>query len=118
MSEAANQPADRSYKALAVMAEDSHTDYPNVPTTYEKGIKAKCSTTRGYAVLASTPQPIIDQISKAMVKAMKHDVFASYLAGAGLTVEGSVAGTKVWDKQLKAEYKVAASALKELGLIK
>jgi putative tricarboxylic transport membrane protein len=53
-----------------------------------------------------------------MVKAMKHDVFASYLAGAGLTVEGSVAGTKVWDKQLKAEYKVAASALKELGLIK
>ena len=80
--------------------------------------KAKCSTTRGYAVLASTPQPIIDQISKAMVKAMKHDVFASYLAGAGLTVEGSVAGTKVWDKQLKAEYKVAASALKELGLIK
>ena len=34
------------------------------------------------------------------------------------TVESSVAGTKVWDKQLKAEYKVAASALKELGLIK
>ena len=85
---------------------------------YKKGIKAKCSTTRGYAVLASTPQPIIDQISKAMVKAMRHDVFASYLAGAGLTVESSVAGTKIWDKQLKAEYKVAASALKELGLIK
>ena len=118
VSEAANQVADGSFKALAVMAEDRLKDYPNVPTTYEKGIKAKCSTTRGYAVLASTPQPIIDQISKAMVKAMKHDVFASYLAGAGLTVEGSVAGTKVWDKQLKAEYKVAASALKELGLIK
>ena len=93
-------------------------DYPNVPSTFEKGIKAKCSTTRGYAVLASTPQPIIDQISKAMVKAMKHDVFASYLAGAGLTVESSVAGTKIWDKHLKAEYKVAASALKELGLVK
>ena len=118
VSEAANQVADGSFKALAVMAEDRLKDYPNVPTTFEKGIKAKCSTTRGYAVLASTPQPIIDQISKAMVKAMKHDVFASYLAGAGLTVEGSVAGTKVWDKQLKAEYKVAASALKELGLIK
>ena len=68
--------------------------------------------------MASTPQPIIDRISKAMVKAMKHDIFASYLAGAGLTVESSVAGTKVWDKHLKAEYKVAASALKELGLVK
>ena len=118
VSEAANQVADGSFKALAVMAEDRLKDYPNVPSTYEKGIKAKCSTTRGYAVLASTPQPIIDQISKAMVKAMKHDVFASYLAGAGLTVEASVAGTKVWDKHLKAEYKVAASALKELGLVK
>jgi tripartite-type tricarboxylate transporter receptor subunit TctC len=118
VSEAANQVADGSFRALAVMAEDRLKDYPNVPSTFEKGIKAKCSTTRGYAVLASTPQPIIDQISKAMVKAMKHDVFASYLAGAGLTVESSVAGTKVWDKHLKAEYQVAASALKELGLVK
>ncbi|MDC0530710.1 tripartite tricarboxylate transporter substrate binding protein [Alphaproteobacteria bacterium] len=118
VSEAANQVADGSFRALAVMAENRLKDYPNVPSTFEKGIKAKCSTTRGYAVLASTPQPIIDQISKAMVKAMKHDVFASYLAGAGLTVESSVAGTKVWDKHLKAEYKVAASALKELGLVK
>ena len=118
VSEAANQVADGSFKALAVMAENRLKDYPNVPTTFEKGIKAKCSTTRGYAVLASTPQPIIDQISKAMVKAMKHEVFASYLAGAGLTVDSSVAGTKIWDEQLKAEYKVAASALKELGLVK
>jgi tripartite-type tricarboxylate transporter receptor subunit TctC len=118
VSEAANQVADGSFRALAVMAENRLKDYPNVPTTFEKGIKAKCSTTRGYAVLASTPQPIIDQISKAMVKAMKHEVFASYLAGAGLTVDSSVAGTKIWDEQLKEEYKVAASALKELGLVK
>ena len=69
-------------------------------------------------MLASKTQPMIDQISKAMVKEMKHDVFKSYLAGAGLTVETSVAGTKVWDKHLKAEYKVAEAALKELGLVK
>ena len=118
VSEAANQVADGSFRALAVMAENRLGDYPDVPTTFEKGIKAKCSTTRGYAVLASTPKPIVDQISKAMVKAMKHDVFKSYLAGAGLSVETSVAGTEVWDKQLKEEYQVAASALKELGLIK
>ena len=40
------------------------------------------------------------------------------LLEAGLTVDSSVAGTKVWDKQLKEEYLVAASALKELGLVK
>ncbi len=49
---------------------------------------------------------------------MKHKVFANYLASAGLTVEGSVAGTTIWDKHLKEEFKVAQSALKDLGLLK
>ena len=39
-------------------------------------------------MLASTPKPIIEKISKGLVKAMKHKVFANYLASAGLTVEG------------------------------
>jgi putative tricarboxylic transport membrane protein len=53
-----------------------------------------------------------------MVKAMQHEVFANYLATAGLKVETSVAGTEVWDKGLKEEYQKAAEALKELGIIK
>ena len=62
---------------------------------------------------------IIWFVSKLLIfKAMKHEVFANYLKGAGLTVDGSVAGTKIWDKHLKEEYKVAESALKELGLAK
>ena len=118
VSEAANQVADGSFRALVVLADKRLKDYPNVPSSFELGIKAKCSTTRGYAVLASTPKPVIDKLSKAFVKAMKHEVFANYLKGAGLTVDGSVAGTKIWDKHLKEEYKVAESALKELGLAK
>ena len=107
-----------AFRALVVLAEKRLKDYPDVPSSYELGIKAKCSTTRGYAVLASTPKPIIEKISKGLVKAMKHKVFANYLASAGLTVEGSVAGTAVWDKHLKEEFKVAQSALKDLGLLK
>ena len=34
------------------------------------------------------------------------------------TVDGSVAGTAIWDKHLKDEFKVAQSALKDLGLLK
>ena len=49
---------------------------------------------------------------------MKHKVFANYLKSAGLTVDASVAGTAIWDKHLKEEFKVAQSALKELGLVK
>ena len=118
VSEATSQVADGTFRALVVLAEKRLKDYPNVPSSFELGIKAKCSTTRGYAVLASTPKPIIDQLSKGFVKAMKHKVFANYLKSAGLTVDASVAGTAIWDKHLKEEFKVAQSALKELGLVK
>jgi putative tricarboxylic transport membrane protein len=117
VSEARSQVEDGAFRALAVMAEKRLADFPDVPSTYELGYEVKTSTTRGYAVLASTPPDKIEMISKAMVKAMKHEVFANYLKSAGLTPEDSVAGTDVWDKHLKAEYQKAADALKELGLL-
>ena len=69
-------------------------------------------------MLKGTPQPVIDTLSKALVKAMSHKVFANYLKSAGLTVEDSVAGSKVWTKQIKEEYAIAEAALRDLGLIK
>ena len=118
VSEAGSQVKDGTFRALAVMAEKRLNDYPNVPTTYEVGYKVKTSTTRGYWVLKGTPQDRIEVLSKGMVKAMKHEVFANYLKSAGLTVEDSVAGHEVWTKHIKEEYAKAENALKDLGLIK
>lgn len=118
VSEAGSQIQDGAVRPLVVMAEKRLKDYPDVPTTFEAGYKVKTSTTRGYAVLATTPKPIIEKISAAMVKAMNHEVFANYLKSSGLTPEDSVAGWEVWDKHLKEEYQIAAEALKELGLDK
>ncbi len=116
VSEAQAQISEGSIRPLAVMAKKRLKDYPDVPTTYELGYKVATSTTRGYAVRTGTPKEIIDKLSKAMVKAMKHEIFANYLKTAGLNPEDSVAGTEVWDKQLKEEYAKAEVALKELGL--
>ena len=118
VSEAGAQVQDGTFRALAVMSEKRLADYPDVPTTYEKGYKVKTSTTRGYWVLKGTPQDRIDVLSKAMVKAMKHETFANYLKSAGLTVEDSVAGQAVWDENIKEEYAKAVEALTDLGLIK
>ena len=118
VSEAGSQVDDGAFRALAVMAEKRLADYPDVPTTFESGYEVKTSTTRGYAVLAGTPKPVIEKLSAAMVKAMKHGTFANYLASAGLKPEDSVAGWEVWDKHLKEEYQKAAQALEELGLKK
>lgn len=118
VSEAGSQVNDGTFLALTVMTEKRLKGYPDVPSTYELGYKVKTSTTRGYWVLKGTPQDRIDILSKALVKAMKHDVFANYLKGNGLSVDTSVAGHKVWDKHIKEEYAKAQSALKDLGIIK
>lgn len=117
VSEGGPQVDDGTFRALAVMAEKRLKDYPNVPTTYENGYEVKTSTTRGYWVLKGTPEDRIQALSDAMVKAMKHDVFANYLKTSGLTPEDSVAGWQVWDKQIKEEYAKAYEALKELDLL-
>lgn len=118
VSEAGEQVRDGSFLALAVMAEKRLKDYPGVPSTVELGYNATASTTRGYWVLKGTPQDRIEILSKGLVKAMKHKVFADYLKSSGLSPEESVAGHKVWDKQIKEEYAKAVTALRDLGIIK
>ncbi len=118
VSEGGTQVRDGTFRALTVMAEKRLADYPDVPSTYELGFPVKTSTTRGYWVIKGTPQDRIDILSKAMVKAMKHETFANYLKNSGLSPEDSVAGSEVWDKHIKEEYAKAVSALRDLGEIK
>lgn len=118
VSEAGEQVREGSFRALAVMSEKRLKDYPDVPTTFEKGFKVKASTTRGYWVLKGTPMDRVKVLSKGLVKAMKHKVFGNYLKSSGLSVDDSIAGHEVWDKQLKEEYATAVAALTELGIIK
>ena len=118
VSEAGSQVQDGTFRALAVMAPKRLNEYPNVPTTFDNGYKVKVSTTRGYWVLSGTPMDRVAILSKAMVKAMKHEVFAAYLKSAGLSVEDSVAGHKVWSENIREEYVQAVSALTDLGLLK
>jgi putative tricarboxylic transport membrane protein len=115
VSEARSQVADGILKPIAVLSEKRLGGYPDVPTAWEKGYKVETSTTRGYWVLKGTPQDRIDILSKALVKAMSHDVFANYLKSAGLSVKESVAGSKVWDAQIKSEYAKAEEAVNKLG---
>ncbi|MCZ6672037.1 MAG: tripartite tricarboxylate transporter substrate binding protein [Verrucomicrobia bacterium] len=116
MSESRAQIDEGNLRPLAVMAEERLSTYPNIPTTFELGYPVKVSTTRGYGVLAGTPPEIVKILSDAFVKGMSSEVFANYLKGSGLTVEGSVAGTDVWTKNLKEEYANAEIVVEALGM--
>ena len=115
VSEAGQMISDGSLRPLAVMAKERLPDFPDVPTTWELGYEVSTSTTRGYAVLAGTPPEIVAKLSEALTKAMGHSTFANYLVSAGLDPATSPAGTEIWDTQLKAEYAIAAEALKKLA---
>jgi len=118
VSEGGPQVEDGTFRALAVLSEKRLEDYPDVPTAKENGYDVKTSTTRGYWVLKGTPEDRVQILSDAMVKAMHNDVFVNYLKSSGLSVDDSVAGHEVWDKQIKQEYAAAVEALGELGLLK
>ena len=118
VSEAIGQIDQGLLVPVTVLSDNRLAGYPDIPTATEKGIDVRVTTTRGYAVLKGTPQPIVEKLSAALVKAMKHDVFANYLSGSGLSAEDSVVGSEPWTQNIREEYEAAKEALEELGFKK
>jgi putative tricarboxylic transport membrane protein len=116
VSEAQSLIDEGELRPLAVMAEERLEGLPDVPTTFEKGAEVAVSTTRGYAVRADTPPEKVAVLEEALLEAMRSESFQEYLRNSGLDPEQSVAGSEVWDQQLKEEYATAAEAMESLGL--
>ncbi|HZA67977.1 MAG TPA: tripartite tricarboxylate transporter substrate binding protein [Geminicoccaceae bacterium] len=116
VSEAKGLVEEGEVRPLAVMDEERLEDFPDLPTTYEKGHETKVTTTRGYAVRADTPPEIVEKLESALLEAMKSETFAEYLRNSGLDPEDSVAGSEQWDAQLKEEHDAAKEVIERLGL--
>ncbi len=65
--------------------------------------------------MKGTPDDRVKILSDGLVEGMSGDVFKNYLASSGLTIEESVAGSEVWDAQIKSEYAKAVLAVEKLG---
>lgn len=118
VSESLSQIQEGDLRALAVLAEEPVEDLPDVPTTAEFGHDVQVSTTRGYYVHADTPPEMVDRIEEWILTAMESERFQNYVKNAGLDPETSIAGSDVWDKQIKEEYQVSLEAMRKLGLTK
>lgn len=103
---------------LAIMAPTRLSVLPDVPTLEELGIEGvNFSTVRGIVVLSETPDDRVAALEGKLLKALKHSTFQAYLEGIGLD-SSSVAGSKLWDVQIREMYGNIESALKDLGLSK
>ncbi len=116
LTEALDRIRRGDFRALAVMSKERVASIPDVPTTAERGIPVVFSTARGYVVLKGTPQDRIDALEAAILQGMKNPAFRSFLSRSGLSMQG-IAGSEVWNRQIKQMYEDARAAMQELGML-
>lgn len=103
---------------LAIMAKERLGVLPDTPTLGELGIDdVNFSTVRGVIVMADTPDDRQAFLEEKLIEAMNHGTYQAYLSGIGLDAS-SVAGSEVWDAQIREMYANIYDTLEELGLRK
>ena len=103
---------------LAIMAQERLGVLPDTPTLGELGIDGvNFSTVRGVIAMADTPDDRLAVLEEKLIKAMEHGTYQAYLSGIGLDAT-SVAGSEVWDTQIREMYENIYATLEELGLRK
>jgi tripartite-type tricarboxylate transporter receptor subunit TctC len=106
------------FRPLAIMAQERLGVLPDTPTLAELGIEGvNFSTVRGVIVMAETPDDRVALLEEKLIKAMNHGTFQAYLSGIGLD-SNSVAGSEIWDAQIREMYTSIFNTLEELGLRK
>lgn len=77
-----------SLRALAVNNEKRLKDFPNVPTTVEKGFPDLITSTwGGFSVRSDTPRAIVDKLEKVFKEALKDKGVVDNLEKTGFVVE-------------------------------
>jgi len=99
-----------SLRALAVMNKKRLRLFPDVPTTVEKGFPdLTTSSWGGYAVIAKTPQRVIEKLEKAFNEALRDKAVLEKFETTGWVVEnlGSADAAKFIAKDQEDKIKVA-----------
>jgi tripartite-type tricarboxylate transporter receptor subunit TctC len=116
LAEASSQIDAGDVCPIVVLAPERMAALPDTSTAQELGINANFSTVRGFVVHADTPDDVAAEIEEALLEAMNHSVFQSFLVSAGLD-STSVAGSEVWGNQITSMLGDMDAALRELGFI-
>lgn len=103
---------------LAIMAQERLGVLPDTPTVGELGFDGvNFSTVRGIIVMKDVPEDRVAHLEAKLIKGMNHGTYQAYLSGIGLDAS-SVAGSDVWDAQIREMYDNIYITLEELGLRK
>ena len=116
-AEAESQFKAGDLRALAVFAEKPMAALPNVPTGKEIGVPGSYSTVRGFVTVRGVPEANLKTLEDGLVKAMKGQMFTTYLETSGQSMD-SVVGAGPWKAQLDEFMVEGKKTLESLGLLK
>ena len=117
LGEAVTEIEDGTLCVSVVLASKRMDKLSNVPTATELGIPVVLSTVRGFVTRKGVPADRKKQLEDAMIKAMEHKYFQSFLTDIGLD-STSVVGADEWGKQMEVMLAEMTAQLKALGYIK
>src|SRR5687768_9957749 len=116
-AEAESQFKAGDIRALAVFADKPMAALSNVPTGKEIGVPTSYSTVRGFVTLRGVPEANLKMLEEGLVKAMKGQMFQTYLESSGQSTD-SVVGAGQWKAQLDEFMVEGKKTLEALGLLK
>lgn len=108
----------KKVRALLVFAENRIQDFSDVPTTKEMGAEAYMGLSRGIAIKAGTPRPIVDYLHHVFKKAMDTGFYKKYERSEWLHLRPGYLGPEDLDKFLRKEIEVYAREFKKFGVYK
>ncbi len=101
-------------KPIAVTSEERITQYPQVPTIAEGGVKGyEFTAWIGALAPAGTPKPIIDKLNAEMQKALRDRAVAEKLSAQ--TLDPMFMSADQFAARLKSDYEKYARIIKETG---
>jgi putative tricarboxylic transport membrane protein len=109
---------DGSIKALVALTDAKIAQYPDVPTSVEKGINVTDGMWRGLFVKAGTPQEVVDYLRNLFAKAKDADSYKAVEKSNLLDLRKGYMDGPDFAKQVQSDIDTYKEYLKKLGYIK
>ncbi len=101
-------------RAIAVTGAKRHPDFPDVPTMAETFPGYEVTSWYGLSVPAGTPQPVIDQLSAALRKALANEGTVKGLLAAGM--EPATSSPEEFSAFIKAEIEKWTKVIRQANI--
>ena len=105
---------DGEFVPLVFFADDRLEDFPDVPTTVEKGWDLTDGVERYLMIHADAPQEIVDLLEEAAKNAAETEEYKEYAANSYLDLRGGWMGSEEFTAKLEEDIEIYEQIIAEI----